>query len=117
MASSYLIVGSADIEFSTDGAGYTAIGIIVSASRKDGGDKLEIKDRKGNVVAAVYFNAKNECEIDVIFETDTVLPTRGALLSLCGLTNVICDEIDHKWEQEKERMITIRGTRYEALLP
>lgn len=118
MPSNYLIKGTATApEFSTDGAGYTGIGVIVSADRKDGSDKLEIKDRQGNVVIVVYFNKKNECSIDVIFSSTTTLPVIGDFLSLCGLTNVLCDEINHKWENEKERMLNLKATRYEYLTP
>lgn len=117
MPTNYLVVGSDDIEFSSDGAGYTGIGVIVNASRKDGGDKLELKDRQGNVFAVVYFNDKNECEFESIFDSSVTIPVRGDAISVCGKTNVLVDEIEHKWENEKERMLTIRGTRYAHLTP
>lgn len=117
MPDNYLIVGTGDIGFGTDSAGYTGIGVIISATRKDGGDKLEIKDRQGNVFIVVYFNAKNECEIEVLFDEETTIPERGDALSLCGLTNVLCDDIEHKWSAGAERKFTIRGTRYAHLTP
>jgi hypothetical protein len=117
--SNYLLVGTAgaNVDYGTEGAGYLAIGTIVSAERNDTGDKLEIKDRYGNVVAVIYFNNKGECSIDVIFDSTVTLPTRGAVLSLCGLTDVLCDSIKHKWENDKERMITIAATYYAGVTP
>lgn len=115
MPQNYTVVGDDDVEFSSDGAGYTAIGVIVSATRKLGGDKLEIKDRQGNVYAVVYFNEKNECEIEVIFETGVSVPERGDAIDVCGVTDVLVDEVEHMWENEKERMLKIRGTKYNQI--
>lgn len=117
MAENYLIVGTAgaDIEFGTGEVGYTAIGTIVSGGHDHGGDKLEIKGRQGGVIAVVYFNDKDECEIEVIFDSSASLPERGDSLSLCGLANVLCDGWKKAWENEKECMLTIRATRYDNL--
>lgn len=115
MAETFLIKGTAgaNITFGTGDVGYTAIGTIVSATKKLGGDKLEIKGRQGGVIIVIYFNEKNECEIQVIFDSEATLPERGDALSVCGLTNVLCDEVETKWENERETMLNIRGTRYE----
>ena len=51
----------------------------------------------------------------MIFDSSTSIPARGDALDICGLSNVRVDEVDHKWENEKERMLTIRGTRYAHL--
>jgi hypothetical protein len=115
MPVNYTIVGDQDIEFGTDGVGYTAIGVIVSASRKLGGDKLEIKDREGNVYAVVYFNEKNECEIEAIFDAGVTIPDRGAAIDVCGVIDVLVDEVEHVWENEKERMLKIRGIKYSRI--
>lgn len=115
MANTYLIVGDDNIEFGTDGAEYTGIGTIVGADREDGGDKLEIKNRKGNVFAVVYFNDQNQCSFDAIFDSSVDIPVRGDAIDLCGLTDVLVDKIKHKWQEGKERMLTIDATRYEAL--
>lgn len=112
MPSSFKVVGDSDIEFGTDGVGYTGIGVIVDADRKDGGDKVEIRDRKGNVIAVVYFNDKSECEINVLFETGVTIPARGDDIDICGLIDVLVDEVQHKWANDKERMLGIRGTKY-----
>ena len=117
MAENYLIVGTAgaDIEFGTTGAEYTGIGTIVSASNKLGGDKLEIKGRDGGVIIVIYFNEKNECEIEVIFDSGNTIPERGDAIDLCGITDPLVDEVEHVWANEKERMLKIRATRYENL--
>ena len=117
--SNFLIVGSAGagVEMGTDGVGYTAIGTIVGANRSDEGDILELKDRKGSVFAVIYFNDKNECSIDVIFDSTVTIPVRGDALDLCGLVDVLCKTIRHVWANEKERMLTIEATRYSGVTP
>jgi len=111
--SNYLLVGTsgANAVVGTADAGYNAIGTIVSAERKDSSDQLELKDRYGNVVVVIYFNYKNECTIDVIFDSTVSLPAIGDALSVCGLTIVLVDTITLKWEQGKEKMVTIKATR------
>jgi hypothetical protein len=116
MAENYLIVGDdRDVVFGTEDVGYAGIGTIVSASHKHGGDKLEIKGRSGGVICVIYFNEKDECEIEAIFDSTITLPARGDTLSLCGLTLALCEEWEKKWENEKECILTIRATRYEAI--
>ncbi len=115
MSNNYLVIGSGNPEFGTDGVGYTAIGVITGAERDDSGDKLELKDRQGNVIAVIYYNDKNECSIDVIFDADATLPVRGDAINVCGLTGVLVDSLTHKWENEKNRMLSIKGTRYANL--
>ncbi|MGC3991695.1 MAG: hypothetical protein QM796_18790 [Chthoniobacteraceae bacterium] len=110
----YNIVGSGNIQFGTGELG-TTYGVIVSASNKLGGDKLELKDEHGNVFVVVYFNDKNECEIQVIFDSGTALPVRGDNVSLAGLTDVLVDEVTQNWANEKEQQATIRGTKYAHL--
>jgi hypothetical protein len=114
MPDNYLIVGAggANVHFGTGTVGYTGIGVIVSSDRQDGGDKLELKDRQGNVFAVIYFNANNQCSIDVIFDSTVDIPERGDAIDVCGLVGVLVDDVKHKWEREKERMLTITGTRY-----
>jgi len=50
MADTFLVVGEAgaNVSFGTADVGYSAIGVIVSASKKTGGDKLEVKGRNGD---------------------------------------------------------------------
>lgn len=110
----YLIVGTAGADniLGTEDMGYSAIGTIVSGGDKETSDKLEIKDRYGNVVAVIYFNDKHECTIEVIFDSTVTLPGIGDTISVAGLVNVIVDSIEKKWEQAKEKMVSIAATMY-----
>lgn len=111
----YTIVGSNAVEFGTDGAGATGLGVITSCTRKDGGDKLEIKDRQGNVYIVIYFNAKGECELEVIYDSTLTVPDRGDSMMIGGSVTCLVDEVEHKWSNEKERSMIIRATKYTQL--
>jgi len=112
----YRIVGNQNAEFGTESVGGAGIGVILSASRKDSGDKLEIKDTNGNVFIVIYFNDKGECEIKAIFDSTVTLPVRGDTLDICGLVGTLVDEIDHDWDNGRERQVTIRSTFYAHLV-
>lgn len=116
MADNYRIQGTGAIAFGTEDVGYTDVGVIQSASNQLGGDKLELKNRKGNVFLVVYFNEKNECELKAIFDTGFTLPARGDAIAILDLTNVLVDDVTLNYENEKEAGITIKATRYEALV-
>ena len=115
--STFLVKGTAgaNVKMGTAGYGYSGIGTIVSGGRTDTGDILEIKDRYGNVVAKIYFNERNECTFDAIFDSTVDIPVRSDSINIAGLTAVLVDQVDHKWEQGKERMLTIKATKHENL--
>jgi hypothetical protein len=115
--SNYLIVGTAgaNIVMGTADIGYTAIGTIISGGNDREGSQLVIPDRYGNEVAVVYFNLKNKCTIDVIFDSTVILPALGDALSLMNLTNVLCDKVSLKWANDKEKMVTIEATKRDLL--
>lgn len=108
----YTIKGTGDIAFGTEDVGYTDVGVIQSASNQVGGDKLELKDRNGNVFLVVYFNDKNECELKAIFDTTFDLPARGDQIDLFDLTDLLVDEVRLDYENEKDAGLTIRATKY-----
>lgn len=112
MPTNYTIVGDGDITFSTDDVGYTAVGTILSGSQKRTGDLVELKDRQGNVFATIYFNDKDECEIEALWISTYTPPARGDLISIMGLTNVEVQDWEKKWENERETKFSLRCTKY-----
>lgn len=119
MGNTYRIVGTsdgaADVEFGTDGVGYTTVGQVQSGSQKISGDKLELKTRKGNTFCVIYFNETGECQIEAIWDNDYADPARGDAIDLCGLTSVLVEDIEHKWAVGKERSISITARKYAAV--
>lgn len=106
----YTIIGSNQVKFGTKDL-VTGFGTILSCKRKRGGDKVELKDEEGRVFCVIYFNDKDECEFNAIFSTDVDLPERGDTVTIAGIACLV-DDFDVAWENEKERQLTIRATRY-----
>lgn len=120
MPNTYRVVGSTngagDVEFGTEGAGYSTIGQVQSASRKTGGEQLELKTRNGNVFCVIFFNEKGECSITAIWDNDYADPVRGDAIDLCGLEDVLVMDVTHNWNIGRERSITINATKFSDAL-
>jgi hypothetical protein len=109
----YTIKGNNLITWGTSTA--TALGICTSASKKAGGEITKIKDEDGNTTSVVYFDDQDGVEFEFINQTGVDIPARGDAMSVCGLTDVLCDESEIKWTQGKEQMVSVKGTFYEYL--
>jgi hypothetical protein len=87
-------------------------GKIQTASRKHGGEKVELKDENGETFCVIYFDDKDGCEFKAIFQSNIVLPTRGDLISIGGVVNALVDDFDVDWENTNAKMLTLRATKY-----
>jgi len=94
----------------------TTFGIVTAGGRKHTGDIAEIKDEDGNVIATIYFNEKDECEVTAIYQTSITLPERGDSITICGVLTALVAEWEFKWESGKEMMYTLRATKYKWLV-
>jgi hypothetical protein len=104
------IVGDNTITWGAgDGA---SSGKVQSASRKHGGDKLELLDEDGEAFTIIYFNNKDECEFTAIFLTGVTLPDRGDTITIGGVANCRVDDYDVNWENTNAKKFTIRATKY-----
>jgi hypothetical protein len=92
--------------------GASNMGKVQSATRKRGGDKVELLDENGEVFCVIYFNDKNECEFEAIFLSSVNLPERGDTITIGGIVNALVDDFDEKWSNTNAKMFTIRATKY-----
>lgn len=112
MPANYTIIGDGTIGFGANAVAFTAAGEVQSASSKNTGDKLELKNKHGNTFAVVYFNEHNQGQIDVIWNTTYTPPARGAVISAMGITQFLVDDVEKKWEQGKETKLTLSITNH-----
>jgi len=97
----------------TWGAGEGAnMGKVQSATRKHGGEKVELKDENGETFCVIYFDHKDECEFTAIFNSDVTLPSRGDQITIGGVTGARVDDYDVMWENSNAKKFTIRATKY-----
>lgn len=104
------IIGDNTVIFGT--GGLFATGIVLSASVMLDGDILELKDNTGFVYCVVYFNDKNECEIQIILKTDTAEPVRGDNITIGGVADCLVKNAKKEWEDAGEAKYTLQATRY-----
>lgn len=97
----------------TWGAGQAGgVGKVQSASRKRGGDKVELLDENGEVFCVIYFNDKDECEFEAVFQSNITLPERGTAITIGGVVGCLVDDWEVKWQNNNAKMIVMRATKY-----
>ncbi|MEI6035857.1 MAG: hypothetical protein WCS65_16445 [Verrucomicrobiae bacterium] len=107
-----VIKGNSTITWGAGDGDGVGTGKIQSSSHKLGGDKAELLDENGEVFSVIYYNEKNECELEVIVLSATTLPARGDTAIIGGVTGCLVDEVEIKWQNNNVKMATIRGTKY-----
>lgn len=108
----YTIVGDGDIGFGAEDVNFTAAGEVQSASTKNTGQKLELKNKHGNTFCVVYFDENNQGQIEVIWDQTYTIPERGDTIDAMGITDFLVDEVEKKWEQGKEAKLVITITNH-----
>jgi hypothetical protein len=103
------VTGSTTIEWGTGDAGGS--GKVQSASRRIGGEKVELKDENGETFCVVYFDDKDQCEFTAIVLSGNP-PARGDAISIGGVSNCLVDEAELNWQNNNAKMMTVRATKY-----
>lgn len=111
MANNPVIKGDNTVLFGSGGY-YSGNGIVVSGNKKLSGDKLEVKDENGYVVATIYFNDKNEFSFEMIVKTAAPDLDRGDQITVAGVVNALVDDTEEMWKQDDVRRVRVNATRY-----
>jgi len=116
MTTNALIKGRQAIWGLTPEAGDTfAAGIIVNQTKDINGDTDFILDGQGFVIAEVFFNDKNECDINIICESETAEPERGDDMQIVGI-DCIAQTCQVKWDQKGWKMLNVKATKFVNLV-
>lgn len=106
------IKGNNQVTWGASTGGPSGFGKIQSASRKHGGEKVELKDDNGETFCVIYFDDKDACEFKAILQGSVNPPARGDAITIGGVANALVDDFDIDWENTTAKMITIRATKY-----
>ena len=98
------------------GSGTTLAGIIVRVRNMLTGEMVEIPDENGFTVSVVYFNDKNECEVEMIVKTSYPTIARGDTVTIMGVT-ALANDYEKVWEQKGVRKYTLKATRWAGFTP
>ena len=106
-----VIKGDSTILWGTN-SGTTLAGLIVSVKNQLTGEMVEVPDNNGFTVAVVYFNDKNECEVEMIIQTAAPTLARGDYVTIMGIANCQVQDITLSWEQKGVRKYNVKACKY-----
>jgi len=87
-------------------------GIVTAGSRKKTSELEEVPDESGYAVGLVYFNEKEELQVDVICKSSMSEPAVGDSITFSsGVTGFIKD-VDLKWDNKSTKKMTVTATKY-----
>jgi len=110
------IKGDTTVIWGTGGVTVTTVtGYLVSVRDGLTGEMVEVADNNGFTVAVVLFNAKDECELQLIVQTSFPSLTRGTVITVGSLTNVVVLEVEKMWEQKGVAKYTVKGTAWSGM--
>lgn len=109
-----VIRGDNTVLFGADGV-YSGNGIIVGGNKRLNGEKLEVADENGYVVAVIYFNEKNECSFEMIVKTAAPALERGDEIEICGVAACLVDDTEEIWANKDTRKFRVNATKYAGI--
>jgi hypothetical protein len=107
------INGLNTIVWGTDGIMDT--GTIITARNMRTGKKEEVPDNFGWTQAVIYFDDQNQCEVEVLLQSDSTAPERGDFVTLFALSNCQVDDVEKMYDQKNVGKYRIKATAYDAI--
>jgi len=109
------IKGDNTVLWGTSG-GTTLAGIIVRVRNQLTGEMVEVPDENGFTISVVYFNDKNELEVEMIVQTSYPTIARGTVVTIMGLS-CLSGDYEKVWEQKGVRKYTLKATLWSGFTP
>jgi hypothetical protein len=110
------IKGDTTVIWGTGGVTVTTVtGYLTSVRDGLTGEMVEVADNNGFTVAVVLFNHKDECELQLIVQTSFPTLTRGTVITVGSLTNVVVTDVEKMWEQKGVAKYTVKGTAWSGM--
>jgi hypothetical protein len=86
-------------------------GLVRSVTRKATGEKDYIYDYEGFTITEVFFDDREEVELEVICKSDTTAPADGDTLTISTVAFLVQDS-DIAWEQRGWKKLKTRATYF-----
>lgn len=93
------------------GAGTSALGILQSARRRKASEEYKVKSPTGKTLAHLFYDHRDEVEMEVIALDAAALPNIGDSFTVAGVTAVVtgCEE---GWQQEDFCKFTVTAVKH-----
>lgn len=89
-------------------------GLVRSVTRKVTGEKDYIYDEEGFTIAQIFFDDREEVELEVICASGTAAPANGDTLTISSIAFLVQDS-DLAWEQRGWKKLKTRATYFPNL--
>jgi hypothetical protein len=99
------------------GVGSIYTGIVVSARIKRTGEEDYIYDGNGFTITDILFDDRDEGEVNVICQSDTTIPARGAVITVNSVATFIVHATELMWEQRGWKKLKIAAKNFVNLTP
>ncbi len=113
MANNPTIKGDTTVLWGT-GGGTEISGIIVSVRNQRTSEMVEVADNDGFTVSAIFFNQKNECEVEIIVQTAYPDLENGDDVTIMGVECIVLNS-EKMWEQKGVRKLRVKATKWDGM--
>lgn len=98
----------------TSGGDTYAAGIITNQEKVITGEEEFIYDNEGFTITEVFFDDRDECDINIICESGTSEPARGDDIQIVGI-DCIVQSATVKWEQKGWKLLNVKAKKFANL--
>ena len=84
-------------------------GIVVSCETKSTVKTKEMLDATGGLASMVFYDQREEVNVEILTTTTATIPTVGDELAIGGVTAVIATEVTEKWSTGDGKKLSITG--------
>ena len=99
----------------TGGASLSAMGIVTSVRRRKDGEEYKLKNITGNTIAHIFYDSRDEGEVEIIALDDATLPDRGDVIAIAGLSLVVLNA-EEMWAQEDLCKFKINAVKHASVV-
>ena len=103
-----------EVVWGTSAAGTLSHGKILSCSKKSSGKMFEQGDENDETYSVIFYDDTIEATVEVLANTTAVLPARGVLLTVAGVTDLLVIDSEEKWTSGQTKKFSINLKKWVA---
>lgn len=91
-----------------------AAGLVVGQRHGKESATAFVKNQEGHTVGEIFYDDKDQCDIDVDSESGTTLPDTGDDVTIDDVECIV-QSAELKWENEKIKRFSLKATKFALL--
>jgi hypothetical protein len=101
--------GIAAVVFGISSVGYA--GLCTQITLTHDGEVSVIYDGNGFTIGRIFFDDKDEVDVQMILQSSDTVPTRGTILTVAGVDGFQVDSNQRIWSQREQAKWSFKATR------